>query len=351
MTLGQRASHAVKTLVAASLYYTGLLRLWRAVRLRDKAIVLMYHRVLTDDERRRAHSHPALVVTRDTFARQMALLKRQFVVLSSAELAHHLEHRIPFPPGACAITFDDGWRDNYTNALPILAAHGLPSLIFLPMNYIGQQRVFWQEALVQLLLRAVEAVRADSSRRTALAARLAPVGLSSVLDLADPEPRAAIMSLVSSQKTQARATLENLAVDLMGDLGLSPDVLASTDGFIDWAQVREMSARGVSFGGHGMEHFLLTQVPPDIVSSEVRGSKAALDTRVGEPVPTFSYPNGYWTPDAAAAVRAAGYRLAFIAQGGPVRCDDDPFTLRRVNIHQTVTDSTPLFYARLVGLF
>ena len=351
MTFRQRASHAVKAAVAAGLYYSGLLQLWRAVALRDKAIVLMYHRVLTEDERRHAHSHPALIVTRDTFACQMAALKKHFVVLSAAELAHHLEHRIPFPPAACAITFDDGWRDNYTNALPILAAHGLPSLIFLPMNYIGRQRAFWQEALVQLLLRAAEAVRADSGRRPALAARLDRVGLSSVLDLEDREPRSAIMSIVSAQKTQARATLEGLVVDLAADLGLSTDALAATDGFIDWDQVREMSSRGVTFGGHGMEHFLLSQVPLDIVSGEVGGSKAALDARIGEPVPTFSYPNGYWTPDAAAAVRAAGYRLAFIAQGGPVRCDDDPFTLRRVNIHQAVTDSTPLFYARLVGLF
>ena len=100
-----------------------------------------------------------------------------------------------------------------------------------------------------------------------------------------------------------------------------------------------------------MEHFLLSQVPLEVAAAEVHGSKTALEARLGEVVPTFSYPNGYWTPEVAATVRAAGYRLAFIAQGGPIRCDDDPFTLRRVNIHQAVTDSTPLFFARLVGLF
>ena len=43
--------------------------------------------------------------------------------------------------------------------------------------------------------------------------------------------------------------------------------------------------------------------------------------------------------------------LAFIAQGGPVTCNDDPWSLRRVNIHESVTDTDALFLARLVGLF
>lgn len=351
MTPRQRVSHAVKSAVAAALYYSGLMRLWQTIALRDRAVVLMYHRVLTDDERRHAHSHPALIVERDTFARHMAVLARSFRVMSVAEFAGHLERREPFPPGACVITFDDGWLDNYLNALPALAAHRLPSLVFLPMNYIGQRRAFWQEALVQLLLRARAVARRDAGQRAALTARLDGVGLSAALDVADADPGAAILTLVSGQKAHTRATLEGLIADLAGDLAVPLDELARADGFIDWDQVKAMSASGVTFGGHGMEHFLLSQVPVAVAAQEVGESKAVLDARVGEAVPTFSYPNGYWTPDVAALVKAAGYRLAFIAQGGPVRCEDDPFTLRRINIHQAVTNSTPLFLARVVGLF
>lgn len=311
----------------------------------------MYHRVLTAQERRRAGSHPALVVDRDTFERQMTFLKKHFVVLSVAEFAQHLEERRPFPTSSCILTFDDGWRDNYENALPVMTKLGLPSLIFLPMNYIGRRRVFWQEALVQLLILVLAQVREQADRRAVFESLLAPVGLAVVFDIADPDPKTAIIPIVSAQKHLTRDTIEKLVGDLAHAVGITVEELAVADGFIDWAQVQAMTRQGVTFGGHGVDHLLLTQVSDDQADSEVLGSRTELDARLKEPVPTFSYPNGYWTPRVAAKVKSVGYRLGFIAQGGPVTCEDDPWTLRRVNIHESLTDTEPLFLARLVGLF
>jgi len=351
MTRRQRLSYGLKRAVAHLLYASGLLQLRQAMALRNRAVVLMYHRVLTSDERRTAGSHPALVVDRETFARQMALLKKRFVVLSIAEFAAHIQQRRPFPSSSCIVTFDDGWRDNYENALPILAALGIPSLIFLPMNFIGERRVFWQEALVQLLRQAVLQVRREPVRRAALDALLSPVGLASVLDETAADPTATVIAAVTGQKGLTRETVEELVARLAGLIGVPVDDLANTDGFIDWPQVHAMARQGVTFGGHGVDHLLLTHVSDAQADREIEGSKAALDEKLREPVPTFSYPNGYWTPRVAEKVKSVGYRLAFIAQGGPVTCEDDPWTLRRVNIHEAVTDTEPLFLARLVGLF
>jgi peptidoglycan/xylan/chitin deacetylase (PgdA/CDA1 family) len=351
MNWRQTLSYAVKRAVARTLYTLGLLQLRQAMVLRNRAVVLMYHRVLTPEERRRAGSHPALVVERDTFARQMALLKKRFVVLSVAQFAEYVEQRRPLPSSSCVVTFDDGWRDNYDNALPILARLGMPSLIFLPMNFIGRRRVFWQEALVQLLGRAVVRLRREPQQRAAVAALLAPAGLAGLLDDPSPDPKAAIIAAVSAQKSLTRETIEQLVADLAARLGVDTEELASTDGFIDWSQVETMARQGVTFGGHGIDHLLLTQVSDAQADAEIEGSRRALDAQLREPTPTFSYPNGYWTPRVAAKVKSMGYRLAFIAQGGPVTCDDDPWTLRRVNIHESVTNTDALFLARLVGLF
>lgn len=345
-------AYRVRRLIAHSLYAVGLLQLWQRRALRHKAVVLMYHRVLTAEQQRTTGSHPAIVVDRDTFARHMALLKRRFNVLTVAEFADHIRERRPFGDGACLITFDDGWRDNYENAVPIMAAHDLPSLIFLPMNYIGQTRVFWQEALAQLLLQAFDRVRQEPARRPSLAAILERTELAPLLDLAPgPDYKLTVISTVSSQKKLGADPLHRLIADIAGWLGTPPDVFASVDGFIDWRQVAAMSRQRVTFGGHGVDHLLLTQVSDAVAEAEIEGSKRELDRRVSEPVPTFSYPNGSWTPKAGETVQRAGYQLAFLAGGGPVTCEDDPWTLRRVNIHESMTDSDPMFLARLVGLF
>jgi peptidoglycan/xylan/chitin deacetylase (PgdA/CDA1 family) len=194
-------------------------------------------------------------------------------------------------------------------------------------------------------------VREHPDRRAGFESLLAPVGLATVFDIADPDPKAAIIPIVSAQKHLTRDTIEKLVGDLAHEVGVPVEELAVTDGFIDWAQVQAMTRQGVTFGGHGVDHLLLTQVSDEQADDEVLGSRTELDARLKEPVPTFSYPNGYWTPRVAAKVRSVGYRLGFIAQGGPVTCDDDPWTLRRVNIHDSLTDTEPLFLARLIGLF
>jgi peptidoglycan/xylan/chitin deacetylase (PgdA/CDA1 family) len=350
MTSLGRAKFAIKVAISHVLYYLGALQLWQAIAMRKKAVVLMYHRVLTPAERLATGSHPALIVDRDTFARQMALLRRRFVVLSIDEFADCLLRRIPFPNSSCVLTFDDGWHDNLTNALPILRQHGLPAVVFLPANFIGGRRLFWQEALTHLLLAVLKAVRDDPGRRPAFERMLRPAGLQGVLEIGDDDSRASVIGAIASQKTRGRAEVEALIASLAAELDVQVEAFAAVDGFIGWDDVAEMSRDGIAFGGHGAEHLLLTQVSSAEVESELRRSKEMMDTRFRATVPSFSYPNGYFDAAIVDRVRSVGYRLAFITRRGLVSCDDDPFLIRRLNVHEDVTGSVPMFLARVVGL-
>jgi peptidoglycan/xylan/chitin deacetylase (PgdA/CDA1 family) len=116
-------------------------------------------------------------------------------------------------------------------------------------------------------------------------------------------------------------------------------------------QADAMARRRVAFGGHGAEHLLLTQVSRPEAEAEIRLSKDVLDRRLNHWIPTFSYPNGYWTSEIADMVRAAGYRLAFITRRGFVSCDDDPFKIRRINVQENLAATTPMLLARILGLW
>ena len=73
------------------------------------------------------------------FLRQMSWLKKQgFVFYTASELIQHFQQRGAFPSKGIALTFDDGWKDNYTNAFPILKQLGIKATIFIIPSSIGQ---------------------------------------------------------------------------------------------------------------------------------------------------------------------------------------------------------------------
>lgn len=76
------------------------------------------------------------------FARQMLYLKKQgFVFHTASELIEHYRARGTFPPKGIAVTLDDGWKDNYTNAFPVFKRLGIKATIFLVTSCIGQSSV------------------------------------------------------------------------------------------------------------------------------------------------------------------------------------------------------------------
>lgn len=345
------AARAVKAVVCHGLYYSGLLRIWQRRALRGKAVVLMYHRVLDDAERAASASHPALVVSRRTFERQMRWLRGWFSVLSLEEFARQVERGEPFARPSCLVTFDDGWRDNYTNAFPALRREGLPALIFLPFAYIGDTRLFWQEALTHLLLRLARDCGRRQTGVDGIEELFRRAGLETIPGGSEEDRRGEVACAVARMKSVPVAETERLVGDLAAAAGVEMCELARIDGFMSWQQVEEMSRAGIAFGAHGVNHRLLTQVGDEEVEAEIGGSREALAGRFPGTVPTFSYPNGYLTPDVVEKVRGAGYRLAFTTTRGPVGPGGDPLLVRRLNVHESVTASKPMFLARLVGVF
>ena len=117
-----------KVLLGQALVRSGLwkrtLRMWAE---RDAVIILTYHRVIETWDETLDYSQPGMVVTAPTFERQVAILKEHFeVVTLGAVLADgNTAGRAGRP--RCVVTFDDGWRDNYDLAFPILRRHDLPA--------------------------------------------------------------------------------------------------------------------------------------------------------------------------------------------------------------------------------
>src|SRR5208283_747192 len=119
----------------------GILRLLEFIATRGKPViaVLTYHRIAVPNDPRRPYYDPIISATPESFGKQIELLAQRFQVLTLEELLYaHADsqvHKYLKKPGV-VVTFDDGYRDNFEIALPLLQSYGVPATFFLPTRFL-----------------------------------------------------------------------------------------------------------------------------------------------------------------------------------------------------------------------
>lgn len=332
---------AFKRMVSAILYYSGALRVLKLILLRRRAVVLMYHRVLTREEIKRTFSHAGIVVEKEVFEKHMRFIKKEFTVVGEEEFNSRLKEGNPFETATCLVTFDDGWLDNATNAFPVLKEHGIPALVFLSAGHMGSEEPFWQERMKAML----ETISDENT--TGGIRLLESYGLSA--SLSRRELSAGISNFVYSRKSCEPGRITGILRDISAHVGTKP--AQKTDRFLDWGHVKSMMSSRIGFGSHGVSHSLLTMIPAAEADFEIGESRRVIEKRTGRAPDSFSYPNGDFNDGTAALARKHGYAVAFTTKRGFVRHTDDPFRLKRVNIHNDATMTVPMFFCRMLGVF
>ena len=334
----------LKTVLAGLACYSGALRLLALMRRTvfgsDGCIILTYHRVIprnagchTAETWELFPSLPSIIVSPETFQEQIRFLSTRYVVLSLDELVSRLEQGKEIPPKSVVITFDDGWRDNFVYALPVLKKYGVPATIFLATGLVGTRRLFWPEKVIWLLSRRSRS-RTDAS---AIPADLASGSLRRLLDRISMHPdgstNEALTELIEAMKImlphQRGAFMEHLAGGKRSD----PEPAGDTRTILSWNEVIAMQEAGIRFGSHGINHEILTRIDHRARATELQDSKRTIEERIGQPTLAFAYPNGDFDAQVREEAAAAGYRCALGTRPGQTRSGSDLFALKRINIH------------------
>jgi peptidoglycan/xylan/chitin deacetylase (PgdA/CDA1 family)/CelD/BcsL family acetyltransferase involved in cellulose biosynthesis len=277
------------------------------------ARILYYHRVNDDGD----PFFPAIATA--LFEQEMRYLARHYKVVSLSDLLKHLEDGSP--ERTIAITFDDGYQDNYENAFPVLERYGLPATIFLTTGSVDSRQPLWFEQLAGAVKKTsldhidleIEIPRRFWMRTTA--ERLEACG--------------AIFSVLRGlPDNQRRDWLEAI----LRQLG-APEADRDRQGkMLTWDQIRLMKGRGIDFGGHTVTHPFIARLTPEQVAWEVGECKRRIENELQLPVAYFAYPNGReedfgkWNKS---AIRSAGYRAAVTTIWGLNYRSTDPMELRR----------------------
>lgn len=335
----------VKQLRTIAAAYSGWAWLNLAFRFRNRALVLMYHRVLPENRQRDVFSADAIVVTPETFELHMKFLRRFCNPVSIQEFRAMMYGEAPWRPRTCLVTFDDGWFDNASYALPILERSRVPATVFVATGYVGTDDTFWQERLMRLL----HAAHGLGERSRPLFEELQAGHL---LQIANGEVRKELRALITSWKTLSRNDVNALIGRVEEHLrahGIdNPGV--GTDRFMNWQETASLARSGlVAVESHAHSHTPLTAIEHAAVRNELVESRQQLQAQLGKPVRYLAYPNGNHDLAIAGIAREAGYELAFTTESGLVYPGDDPLRVRRINISEQGTNSVAGFLCRVLA--
>jgi len=323
-------------------------------RHQGRVIVLTYHRVVPQKVVERQHIQPGMYVLEESFAAHLAYLRERFTILSLDELLDLWRtNQFKSDRSYCVITFDDGWRDNYQFAFPILRRYAVPATIFLATDFIGTTRWFWPDRMMLVLERARAQTSSPTTRHEVSAM------LADMLRVRQSVDDGNFLSIKSGRPIDSGAIIElckEVAVDEIEDLIDRLGRVLCLDGpaervLLDWTEVREMAAQGVSFGSHSCSHRILTNIPLSDVSRELIESRNAMVQHGVMPSSAFCYPNGNFNPGIQELVRESGYRAAVGCEIG-LEGDrpEDPYALKRVSLHEDSSSSDPLLALALSGI-
>ncbi len=280
---------------------------------RGGALILLYHRF--------GEARDGVTVPPRALARQVAYLKAHYRLVPLSFIADHLNAGRRLPRGLAVITIDDGYRDFYEAAFPILQRERVPATVFLVTDFISQQA--WMPA-----------------DRIHFITAQAPVGEFEVsvgdrrlnYVLGGPASRAAAAAglnaaLATLSHEERELTMARIAALLRVRLPVRPP---EQFGAFDWEQAREMARAQIEFGSHTRTHPALTGVGREKLWRELHESRLQIEDELGRVTDLFSYPHGEVDGRVRDAVERTGYRCAAGSEVGFNGGQSDRLALRRI---------------------
>lgn len=303
---GRARDTSLRELAAQTCAGSGLTAALELTLKRRLLMVLNYHRI--GDPSATPYDSGTFSASADEFDAQITHLKRCFHIVSLEEACEIVAGRqVPAGPGIL-ITFDDGYRDNYTVAFQILRSHHVPACFFLPTAFVGTGTVPWWDVIAYIIK--------QSNNRVIRLPYPQPV----TFDLEREGLSPIIIQILELYKSPEMQDQERFLSGLEEACGIQRPRTDSKRRFLSWDEAREMQQAGMSFGSHTHTHEILSSLSPDQQEEELRVSRETLEKQLARPVTVLAYPVGergtFSQEPTMRLLERTGYSTAFSHYGG-----------------------------------
>jgi peptidoglycan/xylan/chitin deacetylase (PgdA/CDA1 family) len=300
----------------------------------QRLTILTWHRVAKDLGA--GFDRGVIAASPEQFDRQIAILKENFSIIDTASLVKYREEGRTLPLNPALLTFDDGYRDNVTLALPILKRHRVKAVFFIPTGFMGKGKLFSWEIIGALIARC---------RRPSI--RISYPGPFQFTLGSDPDRGYAARRLIHISRTRAGVDEERFLTELATSCEVPWDSVIerriADELILDWDGVRDLVEAEMEVQSHGHSHALFPFISPEQVLYEASQSRQLLETRTGQSQVAIAYPAGAGLAPGQPgynAVVKAGYKLGFCLGSKSCRLGQisDWLGLMRLTSHPELTE-------------
>ncbi len=287
-----------KEMLAQVAAKTGVTWLLESLPGRSSLLILNYHRV--GEAAATPYDSGTFSCNGAEFDWQIGWLKKHFPILNLRQALDVVHGRATPKHTSVLITFDDGYRDNYDVAVPVLRRHDLSATFFLPTAFVGTGSLPWWDEIAYMLKRTEQP-------RVRL---IYPA--KAEFDLADRPT--AIRNVLNFYKQAGSLDTEQFLNDLAAATDRERPGATAERCFLNFDEAREMQVAGMSFGSHTHTHEILSKHTYARQLEELTVSRGILERELGGEIDTLAYPVGQpncFSEDTYAALRAAKYSTAF----------------------------------------
>ena len=292
---------------------------------KSQVAILIYHRVCPKKDEWSLES-----LNPESFETQMRYFAQNYEILSLDKLVQYLNSGKSFPEKAVAVTFDDGYKDNYLYAYPILRKYNIPATFFLTTGYIGGGELFWWDKVAYII--------ENTSIKKLNLTDLSAYSLQS--DIEKNQAKSIIIERLKKLPDNKRNSIIKKLLDIC-QVGVPHDIGKNL--LLSWKEVKEMDTAGITFGAHSVNHPILINMPLEQSKNEIVQSKKDIEEKLGKDVTAFSYPCGVFNAEIVELVRKSGFTCAVsVYPGMPpklVSPKDSVYHLSRIGTYEDLNRS------------
>jgi len=309
---------------------------------KKKLLVVAYHGVTTS-----TYDPPIWTqLPVNTFRRQIEFLAKNYHILSLSELTCYIDNCKPIPDGCALITLDDGLKNNYTVAYPVLKEFNVPATMFLVVDYVNTEKYFWFDELLFLLKNL-------NFKNSKLKNLFRDMKLDIVASDLWKQYWRLVEYLKKLPKKERVHILDRFRIESDADM----NSVSHDFGMLSWHQVQEMLESGlIEFGVHSASHEILSTLRPTEFSAEILQPQAKLSRKLNRNIVSFCYPNGRPHEDYHAGhiryLRKCGYHCAFTLKASlNSQIWQHSFEIARMTVGNDFSSHNDYFRLKTSGLF